>query len=291
MANAVLAAQPYCYTQAESNYALKSLCERMVNVALMIARTVKFILFIAPSFIYHLVHPHPAYCNPAEQREWREDNEGLYVFISGLKSHPIWAEGHRSRLEREQPNMEVRIPSIPHNGDCSLEEAAQPIVEMIRDYIQQNPGKPICLIGTSNGGRIAAKVETALRGEGAPIRVSALAGVFFGSQRMDRLAHWHIADYLFNPAVVQELQTGSEVSIALIEAMRAETEDPRAYEFFASANDEFIPNFSSCLPIFGRGETFRVVEGENHFSITHSARREQLNNARRWMEENRVVEV
>jgi len=276
---------PYCYAKVESDYFHKPLYQRMMNVVTTILHTLRFFLALAPDFIRYQFYRHPNYCDPSANQCWKEGNQGLYVLITGLKSHPIWAEGHRVRIEVGQPEMEVRIPFVPENGDCSLEEAAAPIIEMVRDYIRKNPQKPICLIGTSNGGRVAAKVELALRGEGAAIRVSTLAGVFFGSRRIDQFAHWNIAQYLYNPAVIDELQIGSETAKALIKEMRASLpeKDTRAYEFFTSTNDEFVPNFSSCLPILGKGETFHVMEGENHFSITHAAREKQLQNAFAWM--------
>jgi hypothetical protein len=77
------------------------------------------------------------------------------------------------------------------------------------------------------------------------------------------------------------------VACNLIEAMRAPMpegkEKNRSYEFYATPNDWHIPNFSSCLPILGKGESLHLVPGHGHLSIAGAIYKKELERAYAWM--------
>lgn len=280
-----LSISAYINTQIEQDYQLKSLPERIVDEIITIFHNCAYFISLIPHFLAYMVHRPTNYCTiDIANEQWQQENTGLFVFITGLNGHPVWAAPYLSSIQAEHPTLEVRIPVIPHSGDCSLEEASAPIVDLVRHYIQANPGKKICLIGISNGGRIAGYVETQLRNEEASIRVTGIAGMFFGSIRMNTLVETPLARHLYSSAVIEEFLYASSRAQALIEAMQEPSSPERNYEFYAAANDGFIPNFGSCLPVLNHGERHTLITGHGHMSIAGAICKQELQRACEWME-------
>ncbi|MBX9744096.1 MAG: hypothetical protein K2X08_02660, partial [Chlamydiales bacterium] len=93
------------------------------------------------------------------------DHRGLFVLIHGLRSDPAAWFKQIFLLENYQSELKTHIfaPVVHNLGICSLEEAARPILEQLGLYIREYPMHPVCLLGTSNGGRIALWLEQKLR--------------------------------------------------------------------------------------------------------------------------------
>jgi hypothetical protein len=176
------------------------------------------------------------------------------------------------------------VPYVPHRGNCSLKEAAEPILAMVEDYIEKNPGKPVILIGTSNGGRIAAYIETKLRHLNVAIRVAGIAGAFFGSTQMNLLKTLGIAPLFLKSVVIEELEAASLTARQLIEEMRRPVVvGKRSYEFYATANDLYIPNFSFCFPKLA-GAKYHLLKGYDHVSLAGRVCRQELKRSFAWMD-------
>lgn len=287
MVNPLEEQKKYTYMGAEIAYKGLPLWEKIVDVACQIFNAIVFFVAVMlPHFCIYLFCRSESYVDPVQvDYGWKESNTGLFLFITGLKGHPVWAAPYLEQIKNDRPNVEVRIPFIPHGGNCNLDEATLPILGMVKDYIEKHPGKPICIIGTSNGARIAAKIETLLRSENVSIRVTGIAGVFFGTEMMEVLKQINIASIALHPDVVADLSVNSETSRNLIDAMREpEHLGERAYEFYAASNDLHIPNFSSCLPLLGRGERHHLLRGWDHMNITEGVRPRELQRAYAWMD-------
>lgn len=230
-------------------------------------------------FAIALNRPNQSYfsdCNPITSKNPQTtnarniDNKGLIVFIHGLNSTP---ETGRNLYKKEIENQakgkfEVWVPSVPKQGNCSLEEAAKPILEMIEKYIETNPGKPVQLIGHSNGGRIIAYIETHLRNKEVDMRITGIAGAFFGSKLINLYTPIGTTNFFFSPHILRDLKTDSKKSKELINEMRKEvTIGSREYTFYATVNDLAIPNFTSCLPNIQQNEKCHVLKGCGHSDI------------------------
>ncbi len=275
----------YINTQIEQDYQIKPLLERITDEIITIFHNAAYFISLIPHFLVYTFHRPANYCLiDLENEQWQHENTGLFVFITGLNGHPTWAAPYLSSIQAEHPHIEVRIPVIPHGGDCSLEEASGPIVDLVQHYIQANPGKKICLIGISNGGRSAGYVETQLRNEEAAIRVTGIAGLFFGSTRMNALAETPFAHHLYSPAIIEEFPYSSPRAKALIEGMQQPFNSERCYEFYAAANDGFIPNFGSCLPRLNHGERHTLITRHGHMSIAGAICELELERAYQWMQ-------
>ncbi len=222
----------------------------------------------------------------AENNNWKKENKGLYVAIHGLRSHPsIWHK-QLSALRKLQPEFEIRLPYVPERGNCKLQDAVIPIEAMIRDYIQEYPNNPICLIGVSNGARIAIELEIRLRDTKTPIKVSCIAGALCGTKQMNLLDRLGLAGRVYSIPLVNELSYQSRTAIQLMERMREPltNEVLRSYDFYATPNDFQIRPYTGSFPLLNNENVrYYLVPGENHNSIVSSISTLQVKNSIEWM--------
>jgi hypothetical protein len=206
----------------------------------------------------------------SEDYHWKKNSEGLYLFVHGLQSHPhVWHD-YIDQLKEKNPNVDIKAPYVTKRGNCSLEEATEPLKKMVLDYIEKHPGKPICFIGTSNGGRIIAFLSTFLRGYKTAIKVCSIAGVFLGTSVIKTIKKWGISRLLrLTNVILEELDEGSDVSAKLMSKMQAslKTGNIRSFDFFAAHKDRKVSNPLSSLPIIKKGEEHFLVVGTGHSSI------------------------
>jgi len=223
-----------------------------------------------------------------KKKEWNKESRGCVVFLTGLNGHPgIW-KGQLAKL-KDTPAIDRFIPYIPESGDCVLETAAVPILKVVEDYTKTHPGKRICLIGVSNGARIATYIETKLRtiAPNTPVKISTIAGAHFGSR-------W--ADFFKNlgmPAIpkhsgplMAELLFGGKKAKELLD----EVQKPlpanviRSYQFFATTEDTTIIDLCSAIPKTAAIErSYRVLNGHGHNSIVNAVAEEQMRDCLNWL--------
>jgi hypothetical protein len=237
-------------------------------------------------FTYYFNRPAP-FCDPAAfEHNWKEDSEGLVVILSGLYSIPSWACPYIRQIEQERSHLDVKVPMIPHFGNCNLDEASTPIIAMVRDYVQHNPGKPVSLIGVSRSGPIAAAVDLGLREENVSMRITTIAGAFFGPPAIELCKRWPInALQILDPQLVEEFSVDSNSSRRLIEHLRFDdlTHGERSYAFYASLNDYLIPTHAS-LPLLCKREELYLLRGWHHFTLHLGIREAVLQNIFQWFD-------
>lgn len=266
------------------NYENQSVKKKVANFAISLLREVDYGLKFAishfwPSHIYH---------TPDQEMHWNPDSEGLYVLVHGLSGHPSIWDHHITKIKKNEKS-DLFVPYVPHAGRCTLEEAAEPLLPLILNYIQTHPNCPISLIGASNGCRIISKLEGLLRKEspGTAVKVSAAAGVFFGSTWVNLAENYGIGQYFLHPATREELQFGSKKAHELlknvVEKCPADTE--RSFDFFATSADLMIPCMNSSLPQLGLGEEHYVVHDYGHNSVVSGICELQIQICEKWMKE------
>ena len=236
----------------------------------------------------YLIAPfdHPDCCRPEKERnwEWKKDNEGLFVLVHGWMGSPAFSSlVYYEKLEKSNPNKyEIKVPYVINKGNCSLKEAADPILAMVQDYIKKNPGKPVNLIGTSNGGRIVGYIDSALKDTDVHIRITGIAGAFFGSKTLTNLNKYGLANYL-PQVVVEELSQGSSKARNLIESMqKVPTQGSRSYKFYATNGDIVIQPEDSFPKI--KGADYELVVGQDHTSLGVSICDKVLKEHLEWMQ-------
>lgn len=222
-----------------------------------------------------------------ERVGWKEGSEGLVVFLHGLRNDPA-AWFSQKALLRGHPKIDVFAPVVPKRGMCSLEEAARPILPTLLDYTSKNPRKPVCLLGVSNGSRIATWLEVQLRGQArhTPVKVSTIAGVHLGSSRMNLLEKLGLSKWFYPEALRSELKYKSSYAESLLRQVQAPLPAgcaPRAYEFYATTDDLSVPDLDSSLPHLGKGEQHHVVHGHSHDSIVTAVARQQMMSCTTWI--------
>jgi|GEM_PF-2552082 len=235
------------------------------------------------------------------EEEKKTVNEGLIVFIHGLNDTvKTGNEVYRKEIERlAEGRYEILVPKVYKKGNCSLEKAAVPILREVENYIKENPGKPVQLIGHSNGGRIAAYIETKLRNKDVDIRVTGIAGIFLGSDLVTLSHTAGVVDFLnstgltrlfFDPTLLKELKSNSITSLVLINDMRKKiTNGSREYTFYATSNDLAIPNYTSCLPVINQGEEHILLSGYDHIGIQKAVCKEEIEKVLRFMKNHKLA--
>lgn len=222
-----------------------------------------------------------------EQRQWTHESRGLCVLLHGLRSHPVAWHSQVSLLQKE-PRVDFFVPFVLKKGMCSLEEAAQAILPTILDYARKNPKRPICILGHSNGSRLAMWLEINLRRNAptTPVKVSTIAGVHFGSSRMQLLKQVGIAACFYPDVLRDELSFGSNTAKQLLGEVLAplpERVAPRDYEFYATPTDVSVPDLGSSLPRLKKGERIHILHGHSHDSIVGAVAKQQIESCLRWI--------
>ena len=184
----------------------------------------------------------------------KKESRGLIVLIPGLSAHPLhW----NTYVKLIGEGYDILTPYIPHMGHCSLEDAAAKLLQQIKSYCAAYPKRPLCLIGHSNGARIAYYIDLELRKEfpHTPLLVTSLAGVPLGSPIANFGKH-------ISPAYA-DLTYQNEKLHALLKQLQ----DPlpagmvRKYLRYAATEDPFLPVESAFTPAQQRGKRCAGARG------------------------------
>lgn len=210
-------------------------------------------------------------------------SKGLFVLAHGLMADPTIFDKHVRLIGKE---YDVWAPKVKAKGVCPLAEATDPIYEQLKEYIQKNPGKKICLVGYSNGGRIVSEMESRLRSDfpKTPVRVTTIAGVHMGAP-VQRLVRWWKIDRCISPTLSEEMAYESKKSKEVFGKMKEPCPEgvQRSYEFYGSLDDLVVPPASS-MPTMGKGEVHRAVTGVGHCAIIQEVAAEQVASAKEWFQ-------
>ncbi|PIS00926.1 MAG: hypothetical protein COT84_05040 [Chlamydiae bacterium CG10_big_fil_rev_8_21_14_0_10_35_9] len=272
--------QPGQYIPDALKYDQRTFWQMSVDRAKTVANEVIFSLSRIPSYLSDVLGYNGKYHQLSKKHSWREENKGLYLLIHGVNGHPAAWDRHLSHLQKEHPSAEVLAPYVPFKGNCSLEKAATPLLHLVQDYVQTFPENPVCLIGVSNGARIAAYIETTLSSE-INLKVSAIAGPFFGAKLINLAKTLRVASFFFTQEFIDEVAFGSAIARDLIEKMRESPEG--RYEFFVTMDDSHVTPWTSGIPDLNNGEKVHICSGVGHNSIIDAVSFKQVQNCLAWM--------
>ncbi len=254
-----------------------------------IFREIAFMFSMIPRFVSCCFFAKYDRCD--KEKVWKAESQGLYVLVHGLKSHPaVWDE-HRDKILREQPNHDLFIPYVPHNGNCSVEDATNPILEKVVDYAKKFPNNPICLLGTSNGGRIVHKLDNQLRAlaPASRVMVSTIAGVHFGSTKMTAIHNSSFLKFFWGirKTLSEELSFGSQKAREILDAMQQPLQEgtKRKYAFYGTTEDSLAIPLNTVFPKVGvdKEVSYLLVYGYGHCSLISRVCEDQLDRAKEWM--------
>ncbi|MCB1117779.1 MAG: hypothetical protein KDK50_04270, partial [Chlamydiia bacterium] len=209
---------------------------------------------------------------------WKsQSSSGLYLFIHGLRGHPTdWAR----YVQRVPGGFTIFVPRIFKKGNVSLEEAASPLLEVVRDYLKEHPGKPIQIIGTSNGSRIATYIENHLSCEElgeSSLRIASVAGVLKGTKLINFLERFHLTPLAgLNNMLKEEFKWKSKVAIELKDSWKTKQKEwdeqgkDVKHLFCATRQDELVWPIRSSIFASGASEAL-IYSGQTHTSIVERA--------------------
>lgn len=178
----------------------------------------------------------------------------LIVFAHGLQSNPKQFTWHVDALREAVPGAALWIPKLPKLGDAPLDELVETIYVPTRRWMLANPGKPIVLIGTSNGGRIMLEVSTQLSAAppAAPnsILLVSIAGAIGGSKLLALGNTLGVTRLMFSPALRNELEWNSQCVNDLVDRA-AEASKQRVVQYlFIGATAELETQLATSLAPF-----------------------------------------
>lgn len=212
-------------------------------------------------------------------------NKGLYVIIHELLSYTFMLGQVISEAIKEKNlKYDVIIPKVPFKGNCSLSDASMPIYRLIVNYISNNPNKPIHIIASSNGCRIASFIETKLRNINVNIRITSIVGAYGGSRIVEKNSQ--ILSLILHQNIIEDMKLNSKINNELKKnMMNPITKGTRYYEFYGTANDWIIPNIDDCFPQVNATKVIyhKLAEGIGHVSLGFYRHEEILNNSIEWM--------
>lgn len=211
-----------------------------------------------------------------DQFEWK-NNKGLILLIHGLFGHPSHWLSHIEEIQNNSNEFLIKAPLVFKRGNCSLEAAAKPILELVQDYLDDNPGKPICILSASNGARISNYIDINLRNYPVDLIISTIAGAHLGSTKMNLINQIPIVRSLFDERLRGELSYQSQLTQIMVEEMKKKIEQgSRKYSFFATREDCLVTPFTSSLPQLDHKEKFFLLQGEGHGSIPNRVKKTQI---------------
>jgi len=273
---------PYLFPPKDlvAKYDQRGFPRRVSDLALSLFR--QFQYWIALTY-HRLTLTTPSQMQPT----WEEHSRGLVVMLHGLHNFPVHWYKQLQLLENEK-EIDAYAPAIKNRGACALNEAVASIFEIVLDYTRKHPGKPICLLGISNGARLTTWIETKLRKEArfTPVKVSNISGAHFGSSLLSLGNRLGISPLLVPKAVREELAYGSDCAKELL----ANAQRPlpwihssREYEYYATTEDKVIPDLTSTLPKIGEKTSYHVLHGHSHDSIVSAVAKDQIEACSQWI--------
>lgn len=199
---------------------------------------------------------------------WKSNSDGLYVVLHGLFGSPKFkGKKFTEEINKHENNYDILLPYIIATGNKSLEVVSEPIYQVVKNYIELNPTKPIHIIGSSNGCRIAAWIEVKLRKLNVDIKLTCVVGAFNGSEHINMFPM--LFEMILDETIMTELSTNSDVNLELLKAMNSPIEyGMRYYDFYCTLNDWYIPNIDDCYPTMDE-QPGKLIVKKNDISIGH----------------------
>lgn len=198
------------------------------------------------------------------------ESENMMVFLHGLKSYPgVWAP-YLASLPKDD-SISYIVPPIHNRGNCSVKDAAQPILEFLQPHISRH----ILLVGHSRGAVIAGYIERHLQAK--RIDLISIAGPHGGNRHMTNSGD-------LCEALVEE---GRYLSRFAIEQIQIWQKLPNRgwRSFFATADDQRIHPIHTCFPNVPNSE-YILLENTSHTAIIETVRTAVLSKIARLVSEN-----
>lgn len=239
------------------------------------------IISVKTDFPAPILNEQNVYEYPKEVLPWNEASEskGAYFFIHGLRGFPTDWNAYVDEIKKKYPDAHVFVPWVPSRGNCSLETAGKPLLEVLNNYMEKFPGQPVTIIGTSNGGRIAAEyIESYLDPnilKKTSLSIVSISGVHYGTKVIDFLKKINLLPLVFmDKNLEEEFLFGSKAAKDFLKTWQEkqniwkEGNHQVRHLFCATTEDEKVREIACSLPYHkDASSTYMVINGHSHTSI------------------------
>lgn len=174
-------------------------------------------------------------------------SDGLLVLIHGRNAHPYQWWAYLKETPAFLSGFAIFAPEVLLGGNVYLDESVEPIFYQIKAWTQKFGNKPIILIGTSLGGRIALELSNRLKDD--RVFVISLAGAIGGSGLLSLGEKIGVARYLVEAPIREELTINSSREKKLLrDARRRAHMGNINYAFIGSTFDHLLFKSSLAFP-------------------------------------------
>lgn len=173
--------------------------------------------------------------------------DGLLVLIHGHNAHPYQWWAYLAQTPAFLSGWSVYAPEVLLGGNVYLDEAVDPIFHQIQSWSYKNRDKPIVLIGTSLGGRIALELSNRLKDN--RVFLISLAGAIGGSSLLSLGEKMGLARFLEGKPIREELTENSPRTKKLLRDARRRAHMGKIhYVFIGSTFDHLLLKSSLAFP-------------------------------------------
>ncbi len=226
--------------------------------------------------------------------------KGLVIFFHGLRSSSWqWRHVISSFVEStEFCEYKFWVPELEYGGNCDAWFAAEKLKSVITEFAHQSPHAFLYFIGTSNGARIAATLETQLNVEtfkNIHLRFVSIAG-FFGPSDLAKSLDYIglLKPFCYSPCIREALVEESP-HLELLELWDERQKIWKKYnvdvkhKFYASIDDERLYPATISFPKlkYSNPEDYVLVKGWDHCGIVVGLKYMYLS----WCKSTAVTEI
>jgi alpha-beta hydrolase superfamily lysophospholipase len=177
-----------------------------------------------------------------------EKSDGLIILLHGLNDGPVqWRQALENIKSFDNGyfnNYTIHIPTIPARGNADIETISELIGLMISKFIliKENKHKPIILIGTSNGGRLALYLKNIFAFMSNPSFLASIAGAHYGTEILSAANAMGVSFMTASSPIQADLAFGSEHAKETIRAAQLLHQERHkdAFLFFSSHSDAVV---------------------------------------------------
>ncbi len=216
-------------------------------------------------------------CSKYEQSPDGLNKKGLIVFLHAL-DHPTGMWKEYIEYMNSYNEYDIWVPVVKSHGNTDIYSALNGLVGPLKSYLTRWPSRPVVLIGSSNGARLALSLEVFFRDFPNKMLIVSISGLFQGTNRL--WLRWMFTNSQF----YKEYQYQSSDCLQLLSKAREPLRRPelRQHIFYGSGKDVAVVPLNSSYPVLGLREEFLYLPEEGHVSVVNIIKLEVLERAIQW---------
>ena len=206
------------------------------------------------------------------------------MMFHGLTTHPSdWFQVHKDLASvKGKYVFHAYTPSLYAMGNAPLNEVMEHVKEDIARFLQASSDMPVCVLGSSNGARVA--LMTRLMHNDRPMFVGLAAGPLHGSLSVDfvRGVAPHALSF-FHPVLLDELGYKSMFARTLMDQIEAADRNMNTqYSCYASSLDHVVIPYTSSFLNNVHNVTNKLYDDIGHMAFPFHTAEDLVNDCVNW---------